>query len=261
MPRKRLAIVVLNKYLKEARDTTSMEVPENLTLKGNEDRLSSSDSIEIQKRIIDTRRKRLSKIFHRGRTLRKLVQKTRLGILFDPDIWSYAKASKENIDKIAAFFQADPQKVELLSILDEQVELLAREKRPDLFRFFDSLESHSITPSQEVSSLRAEYGLEREPVLQGCLDIAIERVVERIGHVLGKHSLSEKDAIMVNSTVEFSCDVFDRLRAREWLKYWDIATALEMADRPVFVRLGLSVPLHKKDADSEFTPLSNPLRR
>jgi hypothetical protein len=51
--------------------------------------------------------------------------------------------------------------MELLSILDEQVELLAKEGRPDLSRLFDSLESHSITPSEEVSSLRAEYGLER----------------------------------------------------------------------------------------------------
>ena len=74
---------------------------------------------------------------------------------------SYAKTSKENVDKIAVLFQADPQKIELLSILDEQVELLAKEGRPDLSRFFDSLESRSITPSKEVSSLRAEYGLEK----------------------------------------------------------------------------------------------------
>ena len=74
---------------------------------------------------------------------------------------SYAKGSKENIDKVTAFFQADPQKMEFLSILDEQVELLTREGRPDLSRFFDSLESYSITSSEEVSSLRADYGLER----------------------------------------------------------------------------------------------------
>jgi hypothetical protein len=73
----------------------------------------------------------------------------------------YAKASKENIDKIAVPFRADPQKMELLSILDEQVELLVKEGRPDLSRFFDSLESHSITLSEEISSLWAEYGLER----------------------------------------------------------------------------------------------------
>ena len=73
----------------------------------------------------------------------------------------YVKASKENIAKVAAPFQADPQKIELLSILDEQVELVAKEGRPDLSRFFDSLKLHSITVSKEVVSLRAKYGLKR----------------------------------------------------------------------------------------------------
>ena len=87
-PRKRLATVVLDKYLKGARDTTAMEGegPEKLTSRGNEVHPSSLDLAGIQKRILDTRRKRLNNIFHRGRTLRKLVQMTRLGILFDPDI-------------------------------------------------------------------------------------------------------------------------------------------------------------------------------
>ena len=57
---------------------------------------------------------------------------------------TYAKASKENINKIATPFHADPQKMELLSILNKQVELLAEEGQADLSRFSDSLESHSI---------------------------------------------------------------------------------------------------------------------
>jgi hypothetical protein len=79
--------VVLDKYLKEDRDTTAMGSLEKLASKGNEDRPSSPNSAGIQKRILDIRRKRLNNIFHRGRTLRKLIQMTRLGILFDPDIW------------------------------------------------------------------------------------------------------------------------------------------------------------------------------
>ena len=86
-PRKRLATVVLDKYLKEARDTMAVGSLEKLASKGNEDRPSSPNSAGIQKRILDIRRKRLNNIFHRGRTLRKLIQMTRLGILFDPDIW------------------------------------------------------------------------------------------------------------------------------------------------------------------------------
>jgi len=55
--------------------------------------------------------------------------------------------------------------------------------------------------------------------------------------------------------------VFNRLRSREWLNCWDIEAALEMTDRPLFVRHGLSVPLHKKNATGEVTLVPNPLRR
>ena len=92
------------------------------------------------------------------------------------------------------------------------------------------------------------------------MDTAIDRVVEGVGRVLGKHMLGDEDSIMVNGAVELSCGVFNRLRSREWLNCWDIAAALEMIDRPVFVRLGLSVPLHRKDTNGEVTPVSNPLR-
>ncbi len=86
-PRKRLATVILDKYLKEVRDTTVMESPGKLASEGNKDHPSSTNSAGIQRRILDTKRKRLLRTLHRGRTLRKLIQMTRLGILFDPDIW------------------------------------------------------------------------------------------------------------------------------------------------------------------------------
>ena len=177
--RKRLATIVLDKYLKEACSTAATDGPDNLT-SDNKGRPSSLDAAGIQTRIINARRRRrLNKVFHRGRTLRKLVQMTHLGILFDPDIWyvlhtctvafadsgcvtrSFAKASKEEVDNIAARFRADPQMMEVLSILDEQVRLLAEEGRPDLSRFLNSLESRSIVLSTEISSLRAEYGFEK----------------------------------------------------------------------------------------------------
>jgi hypothetical protein len=85
-PRKRLATVILDKYLKEARDTTVMESPGKLAFKGNEDHPLLVNSAGIQKRIFNTRRKRLNNIFHRGRTLCKLIQMTHLGILFNLDI-------------------------------------------------------------------------------------------------------------------------------------------------------------------------------
>jgi hypothetical protein len=93
------------------------------------------------------------------------------------------------------------------------------------------------------------------------LDTAVGQVVEGIGHVLGKYTLDNNDSIMVNGVVELLYGVFDRLRSKGWLNCWDIAAALEMTDRPVFIRLGLSVPLYKKEANGEATPLQNPLHR
>ena len=93
------------------------------------------------------------------------------------------------------------------------------------------------------------------------MDTAVGQVVEGIGHILGKHALDDGESIMVNGAAELSCGLFDRLRFQGWLNCWDIAAALEMTDRPVFVRLGLSVPLHKNDANGEVMRLSNPLRR
>lgn len=96
---------------------------------------------------------------------------------------------------------------------------------------------------------------------QGCLETAIVRVVREIGQVYGEHLLGEKDAIIINSRVEIPCGMFDKLRFWDWLNCWDIAAALEIADRLVCVKLSLSIPLHKKDTNDRVTPLSNPLRR
>jgi hypothetical protein len=74
---------------------------------------------------------------------------------------SYAKASRENINKVAALFQGDPQKIELLFILNEQVELLAKEGQLDLSCFFNSLKLHSITTLEEALSLQAKYSRKR----------------------------------------------------------------------------------------------------
>jgi hypothetical protein len=93
------------------------------------------------------------------------------------------------------------------------------------------------------------------------LDTTLDRVVEGVSHVLGKHPLGEDDSVVVNGAVELSGGFFDRLRSREWLNGWDIAAALEMTDRPVFVHLGFSIPLHSKDANGTVTPIPNPFGR
>lgn len=93
------------------------------------------------------------------------------------------------------------------------------------------------------------------------MDIAIEHAVEKIGHVLGKHSLGKDDSLVLNGAIELSHGMFDRLRSGEWLNCWHIAAALEMTDRPMFVQLDISIPLHKRDVNGKFTPISNAFRR
>jgi hypothetical protein len=78
--------------------------------------------------------------------------------------------------------------------------------------------------------------------------------------VLEKDDLNDEDCILINGMTELYCGMFDRLRSRAWLNCWDIAVALDMAERPSYVRLGLSIPLHKTEKAGEITPISDPLR-
>jgi hypothetical protein len=97
-------------------------------------------------------------------------------------------------------------------------------------------------------------------VPKGCLETSTTRVTNEIGQMLDKNDLNDEDCVWINGTTELYCGIFNRLRSKEWLNCWDIAVALEMTDRPAFVRLGLSIPLHKTEKTGEITLISNPLR-
>jgi hypothetical protein len=45
--------------------------------------------------------------------------------------------------------------------------------------------------------------------------------------------------------MEIPCDFFQRLRGEEWLDNWTIIAAMQISDRPAFVRHIASVPLDK----------------
>jgi hypothetical protein len=85
-PKKCLATIILDKYLKEVYNTIVIESPGKLASKGNKDPLLLVNSTGIQKRIFNTKRKKLNNILYKRQILYKLIQITYLGILFDPDI-------------------------------------------------------------------------------------------------------------------------------------------------------------------------------
>jgi hypothetical protein len=127
--------------------------------------------------------------------------------------------------------------------------------------FFECNTTYTTGYSMATNGLSIATVYAHSQEIEGWLDTAIDRVVEEIGHAFGKHPLDKDGSIIVNGTVELPYDIFKRLRSREWLNCWDIAAALEMTDRPVFVRLGLSIPLHEEDENSKVTPISKPFGR
>lgn len=61
--------------------------------------------------------------------------------------------------KVTTEFQDDPQKIKLLSIFKDQIQLIAKEEQPSLSHFLDLLEAREIVPPAEVSKLRISHGL------------------------------------------------------------------------------------------------------
>lgn len=55
------------------------------------------------------------------------------------------------------------------------------------------------------------------------------------------------ESVMVGSAVDLPLASLGRLCPGEWLDMWLIAAAMELLDKPSYVRYGLSVPLHSKD--------------
>jgi hypothetical protein len=91
------------------------------------------------------------------------------------------------------------------------------------------------------------------------LDTTINQVIKGIGHILGKYILNNNNSIIVNNIVKLLYNIFNRLCFRKWLNYWDIIITLEITNRPVFIRLGLNIPLYKKEVKGKIIPLPNPL--
>jgi hypothetical protein len=100
----------------------------------------------------------------------------------------------------------------------------------------------------------------QDAILKGTLNAAINELTEDISFkVLGKRKLEDSDSIAVDSGVELSCDIFRRLRQGEWFNAWNIRAAMQISDRPFFVRYGHSVPLDELGRNNRIKPIKRPL--
>ena len=94
---------------------------------------------------------------------------------------------------------------------------------------------------------------------KGILDIAVHRLIGDVStKVLGKHKLEDIDAVAVNN-IPVTCDTFDKLRYGEWLNDEMINLAMNISDKPDFVKHGYSVPLDKVGKTRTITPINRPL--
>jgi len=93
---------------------------------------------------------------------------------------------------------------------------------------------------------------------RGSLDNAVHRLIEGVStRILGKRKLKEVDTVTIND-IQVPCDIFDRLRCGEWLNDETIMVAMNISDKPIFVKHAYSVPLDKVGKTRTTSPIERP---
>jgi hypothetical protein len=76
---------------------------------------------------------------------------------------------------------------------------------------------------------------------KGTLDAAVDSLIEDIrSKIVGK--FEDEDVIIVDGRAEISCRTLNDLRQGRWIDNWLIMAAIQMADKPFFVRYRDCVP-------------------
>jgi hypothetical protein len=191
----------------------------------------------------------------------------------------YTKMSVEQLDVLIRNIQADSEKMKLLQILSQQLEQLVHEGRPDLHAFCDALKEERLVSGEEFKKLGttfaldgvSSFGLRRDHKLirlfstqdalpEGILHAAVDRLVEDVNsRVLGKRTREDNDSVAINDGAELPCDIFDTLRQGQWFDAWTIMAAMQISDKPFFVRYGYSVPLDELGRNRRMKPVQRPL--
>ena len=63
----------------------------------------------------------------------------------------------------------------------------------------------------------------------------------------------------INSSLDLPPSIFQRLRGETWLDNWLITAAMDISDKPFFVRHGMSIPLDNVGRTRKITPFERPL--
>lgn len=156
---------------------------------------------------------------------------------------------------------------------------MINEGHPDLHAFYDALKKEKLVSEEEFQELHVTFALDgvsdhwprtdheliklfspQDAMPIGILNAAVDQLTEDVStKVLGKHKLEDDDSVAVGNRVEYSCDIFRRLRQGEWFDAWTIKAAMQISDRPFFVRYGHSVPLDELGRNNRMNPVKKPL--
>ncbi|OAP53878.1 hypothetical protein AYL99_11900 [Fonsecaea erecta] len=206
-----------------------------------------------------TERKRISVHLSRGQKLTTLIKAVGLGILFSPKIWQvldYTKA--KDLEQMIKGIQKSPKHMGLLHILSPQLELLVERGQPDLHALYDALYQEKLVSPTEIQEFRMTFALDSDPLPQGSLDVAVHGLIKDVGtRVLGKRKLDVVDTVSVND-LSIPCDTFERLQCGEWLNDDLIHLAMDISDKPEFVKHGYSVPLDDVGKTRTTKPIGRP---
>lgn len=94
---------------------------------------------------------------------------------------------------------------------------------------------------------------------KGALNTALRGLIGDVStKVLRKRMFKDVDAVAVNN-IPVTCNIFDRLRYGEWLNDDMINLAMNISDKPDFVKYGYSVPLDKVGKTRTASPINRPL--
>jgi hypothetical protein len=190
----------------------------------------------------------------------------------------YTKKSAEQLDVLIRDIQADSRRVKLLEILSPQFEQLVNRGHPDLHVFYEALKEEKLMSENELRELRVIFALEgvsdhrftmtdrklmqpnQDMLPDGELNAAVDHLIELVStEIFGNRPLDDNDTIAVNESVELPCDIFQRLRQGKWLDAWTIMAAMQISDKPFFIKHGESVPLDEIGRYGRIKPIKRPL--
>ncbi|KAL4864639.1 hypothetical protein BDV12DRAFT_200881 [Aspergillus spectabilis] len=166
------------------------------------------------------------------------------GILFSKKIWEYTKRSNTHLNDLVQHIQADPQHMKLLQILGPQLERLVNHGSPDFRKFLVDVQQEGLISKDETQELQVAFALGDEALPDGRLNTAIDCLVEGVKEkVLNQATLDPNDILAVNGSMELECKILQHLRPGQQLDAWTILAAMQISDRPAFVRHEKSIPL------------------